>query len=136
MMNEKLTSLLETVRRTAVQAGDAAADAAYSAGKVAGELLVVAKLNVRIMERKAAVNAALKEVGEILYATHTGNPSDSEILLAKLQEIDALKALLGVQATLVAAGGIWGCEGAAVFAVEGTEEQLAACRALAKELQA
>jgi hypothetical protein len=44
------------------------------------------------MERKAAVNAALKEVGEILYATHTGNPSDSEILLAKLQEIDALKA--------------------------------------------
>lgn len=92
MMNEKLTSLLETVRRTAVQAGDAAADAAYSAGKVAGELLVVAKLNVRIMERKAAVNAALKEVGEILYATHTGNPSDSEILLAKLQEIDALKA--------------------------------------------
>ena len=92
MMNEKLTSLLETVRRTAVQAGDAAADAAYSAGKVAGELLVVAKLNVRIMERKAAVNAALKEVGEILYATHTGSPSDSEILLAKLQEIDVLKA--------------------------------------------
>ena len=92
MMNEKLTSLLETVRRTAVQAGDVAADAAYSAGRVAGELLNVAKLNVRIMERKAAVNAALKEVGEILYATHTGNPSDSEILLAKLQEIDALKA--------------------------------------------
>ena len=91
MMNEKLTSLLETVRRTAVQAGDVAADAAYSAGKVAGELLVVAKLNVRIMERKAAVNAALKEVGEILYATHTGSPSDSEILLAKLQEIDVLK---------------------------------------------
>ena len=92
MMNEKLASLLETVRRTAVQAGDTAADAVYSAGKVAGELLSVAKLNVRIMERKAAVNAALKEVGEILYATHTGNPSDSEILLAKLQEIDVLKA--------------------------------------------
>lgn len=92
MMNEKLASLLETVRRTAVQTGGAAADAAYSVGKVAGELLSVAKLNVRIMDRKAAVNAALKEVGEILYATHTGNPSDSEILLAKLQEIDVLKA--------------------------------------------
>jgi uncharacterized small protein (DUF1192 family) len=92
MMNEKLASLLECVRRTAVQAGDVAADTACSVGKVAGELLSVAKLNVRIMERKAAVNAALKEVGEILYATHTGNPSDSEILLAKLQEIDALKA--------------------------------------------
>lgn len=91
-MNEKLKSLLETVQRTAVQAGDVAVDAAYSVGKVAGDLLSVAKLNVRIMERKAAVNTALKEVGEILYATHTGNPSDSEILLAKLQEIDVLKA--------------------------------------------
>lgn len=92
MMNEKLASLLETVRRTAVQAGDTAADAVYSAGKVAGELLSVAKLNIRIMERKSAVNAALKEIGEILYATHTGNPSDSEVLLAKLQGIDVLKA--------------------------------------------
>lgn len=91
-MNEKLASLLETVQRTAIQAGDVAVDAAYSVGKVAGELLSVAKLNVRIMDRKAAVNTALKEVGEILYATHTGNPSDSEILLAKLREIDVLKA--------------------------------------------
>ena len=91
-MNEKLTSLLETVQRTAVQAGDVAADAAYGVGKAAGELLSVAKLNIRIMDRKAAVNTALREVGEILYATHTGTPSDSEVLLAKLQEIDALKA--------------------------------------------
>ena len=91
-MNEKLASLLESVQRTAIQASDVAVDTAYSVGKVAGELLNVAKLNVRIMDRKAAVNAALKEIGEILYATHTGNPSDSEVLLAKLQEIDALKA--------------------------------------------
>ena len=91
-MNEKLAALLESVQRTAVQASDVAADAAYGVGKAAGELLSVAKLNIRIMDRKAAVNTALKEVGEILYATHTGNPSDSEVLLAKLQEIDALKA--------------------------------------------
>ena len=91
-MNEKLASLLESVQRTAIQASDVAVDTAYSVGKVAGELLSVAKLNVRIMDRKTAVNAALKEIGEILYATHTGNPSDSEVLLAKLREIDALKA--------------------------------------------
>ena len=91
-MNEKLASLLETVQRTAVQASDVAVDAAYGVGKAAGELLSVAKLNIRIVDRKAAVNTALKEVGEILYATHTGTPSDSEILLAKLREIDGLKA--------------------------------------------
>lgn len=91
-MNEKLAALLESVQRTAIQASDVAADAAYGVSKKAGELLSVAKLNIRIMDRKAEVNNALKEVGEILYATHTGVPTDSEILLAKLQEIDALKA--------------------------------------------
>lgn len=91
-MNDKLTALLENVRNTAIQAGDVAADAAYGVGKAAGELLSVAKLNVRVMDRRSAVNTALREVGEILYATHTGSPSDSEILLEKLREIDALKA--------------------------------------------
>ena len=91
-MNEKLASLLESVQRTAIQASDVAADAAYGVGKKAGELLSIAKLNIRIMDRKAEVNNALKEVGEILYATHTGDPTDSDVLLAKLQESDALKA--------------------------------------------
>lgn len=91
-MNEKLMDLLESVQRTAVQAGDIAADAAYGAGKAASQLVSVAKLNIRIMDRKAEVNRALKEAGEIIYATHTGEPSDSEILLAKLREIDELKA--------------------------------------------
>ena len=90
-MNEKLAALLESVQRTAVQASDVAADAAYGMGKKANELLSVAKLNIRIMDRKAEVNTTLREVGELLYATHTGAPTDSEVLLAKLQEIDALK---------------------------------------------
>ena len=40
---------------------------------------------------KAEVNTALRELGEMLYATHTGDPTDSETLLAKLESIDALK---------------------------------------------
>ena len=91
-MNEKLYELLEKVRTTAVQAGSIAADAAYGAGKKAEELLDVAKANVKIVALKGDVNAALREAGELIYATHTGNPTDSEVLLAKLQEIDALKA--------------------------------------------
>lgn len=91
-MNEKLYELLETVQRTAVQVSGTAADAAYSVGKKAGELLSVAKLNIKVADLKAEVNTQLRELGEMLYATHTGDPTDSEMLLAKLQEIDALKA--------------------------------------------
>ena len=34
---------------------------------------------------------ALREVGEMIYATHTGTLTESEVLLAKLQEIDGLR---------------------------------------------
>ena len=91
-MNEKLYELFETVQRTAVQAGSMASDAAYGVGKKAGELLSVAKLNIKIMELQRTVKQQMQELGELLYATHTGNPTDSEVLLAKLEEVDALYA--------------------------------------------
>ena len=91
-MSDRWMELLETVRRTAVQAGDAAVDAACGVGKRAGELLSTAKLRIRLVSAENAVKEAMMEVGELVYATHTGNPTDSEILLAKLREIDRLKA--------------------------------------------
>ena len=91
-MNEKLQELLDSVQRTASQMGDVASDAAYGVGKRAEALLSTAKLNIRAAELKAQVNEQLKSVGEMIYATHTGTPTDSEILQAKLEEIDGLKA--------------------------------------------
>ena len=91
-MNQKLSELLASVQSTAVQVSDVAVDAVYGAGKKAGELVDAARVQLRIVDRKAEVNLVLRELGEILYATHVGEPSDSEIMLAKLQEIDALKA--------------------------------------------
>lgn len=91
-MKEKLFELASMVQRTGIQVSDIAVDTVYGAGKKAGALVDTAKIQLQIMDRRAEVNVALRELGEILYATHTGAPSDSEIMLAKLQEIDALKA--------------------------------------------
>ena len=91
-MNEKLAALLESVQRTAVQAGDVAADVAFGMGKKAGELLSVAKLRVRIASLERDVKDRFSQIGELLYATHTGAPTESEVLLEKLQEIDGLRA--------------------------------------------
>ena len=90
-MNDRLQELLDSVQRTACQMGGSAADAAYGVGRRAGMLLSVAKLNIRVMDLRAEINASLREVGEMIYATHTGTPTESEILLAKLQEIDGLR---------------------------------------------
>lgn len=93
-MNEKLQNLLELVRRTAWQAGDLAADAAYGAGQAAEDLLSAAKLRLRAATLEGSIDEKLEEVGKMVYATHTGKPTASEDLLAKLQEIDELKAQL------------------------------------------
>ena len=100
-MNEKLHDILDMVQRTAVQVGDTAADVAYGVGKKTEELLSVAKLNIRIVDLKAEVNTSMREVGEMLYATHTGTPTDSDILQAKLEEIDGLNAQIsGLEAQI------------------------------------
>ena len=91
-MNERLQELLDSVQQTACQVSDAAVDAAYGVGKKAGALLSVAKLNIQLMDQKNEISRQLQTVGEMIYATHTGTPTDSEVLLAKLQEIDQLRA--------------------------------------------
>lgn len=90
-MNDTLYELLEKVRGTAVQAGDTAANAVYGINQRASELVSTAKTRMRLVTLKGDVQTALRETGEILYATHTGTPTDSEVLLAKLREIDLLK---------------------------------------------
>jgi len=89
-MNEKLYELLGNVQRTAVTVSDVAVDAVYATGKKAGEVLDRAKVSLRIMALEGDVDDVLRQLGEMLYATHTGTPTDSEELLAKMQEIDAL----------------------------------------------
>lgn len=93
-MNDKLQNLMDLIQRTAYQAGDIAADAAYGAGKKAEELLSAAKLRVRAATVEGEISERMAEVGKMVYATHTGTPTESETLLAKLQEIDELKARL------------------------------------------
>lgn len=93
-MNEKLQNLLDMIQRTALQAGDLAADAVYGAGQLADDLLSSAKLRVKAATVEGDIDGKLMEIGEMVYATHTGTPTESEALLAKLQEIDQLKAQL------------------------------------------
>ena len=95
-MNDKLQSLLFSIQESAEKFGDTAADAAYGVGKKAETLLSTAKLNIKIADLKSQINQQLKAVGEMIYGTHTGNPTESEILLNKLEEIDGLYAQIAL----------------------------------------
>ena len=69
-----------------------ARDAICTMGLGAKRLTDAAKRQLEIADLRAGVNVGLRELGELLYATHTGAPTESEVLLEKLQEIDGLKA--------------------------------------------
>lgn len=71
-----------------------ARDAICTMGVGAKRLTDAAKRQLEIADLRAGVNVGLRELGELLYATHTGTPTDSELLLEKMREIDELKARL------------------------------------------
>ena len=93
-MNEKFGKILLAARDAAVCAGGLAAGAVSSAGKAAGALAATARLRFRAASLEGAVEETLEEVGGLLYATHTGSPTDSDVLQKKLEKIDGLKAEL------------------------------------------
>ena len=86
-MDEKLNELLHTVRRTA-------AGAACGVCRKTEELVSAVRLRQRVAELEREEEARLAEAGRMVYATHTGTPTESEDLLSKLQEIDELHAQL------------------------------------------
>ena len=106
-MNEKIYELLDVARKgastarsaaaeAAASAKETAADVAYIASQVGTELLANAKVRIRIVELESQVNTALKELGKMLYATHTGTPTEPEVMIAKLEEIDKLNEALAL----------------------------------------
>lgn len=90
-MDERLENLLNSAKETAEQVGDLAIDAAYAVSKKAEGMVNCAKTKLKLADLKAEVNTQFRELGEMLYATHTGTPTASDALLEKMQQIDALK---------------------------------------------
>jgi len=87
-------SLLNTLKEGACMAGTYALGAAAIACEEAEKLAAAVKLRCQAAQMEGEIDGKLMEAGEMVYATHTGNPTESEELLAKLREIDELKARL------------------------------------------
>ena len=92
VMDEKIRKILSCLKGKAAAVGSAAAEAAGETGSKARDMLAAGKLNLRLTELETSVLTALRHVGEMIYATHTGTPTDSDVLLEKLREIDDLHA--------------------------------------------
>ena len=91
---EKLYDLLDTLRTGVEAAGTLALGTLGLACQGAARLAGGVKPRYEAARVEGEMDEKLMEAGEMVYATHTGSPTESEELLEKLREIDALKAQL------------------------------------------
>ena len=78
-MDDKVKELLDRIRSTAADAADAAAGTARVAGKRAGQMVDVAKLNVQLFD-----------LSGVMYQTHKGESQDEEKIAGLLTQADEL----------------------------------------------
>lgn len=89
-MDDKVKGLLDRIRDTAAGAADTAADTARVAGKKAGQMVDIAKLNVHLFELSGSYNDVLRQLGQVMYDTHRGQSEDVNELSDLLSQADEL----------------------------------------------
>lgn len=88
-MDDRVSELLEQVRRTAASIGQSAGVYAQAAGKKAGQVADVAKLNLKIFDLKTEIDELLRKMGQMMYDTHKGKDVPQQVLTDILAQIDA-----------------------------------------------
>lgn len=86
--------LLDSLKEGAYLAGTFALGTLGLACEGAEKLAEGVKLRYEAARVEGEMDEKLMEAGEMVYATHSGNPTESEELLDKLREVDALKSRL------------------------------------------
>lgn len=93
-MDERVRELLDRVRGTAVTVSEAAGATARYAGKCAGQMVDVAKLNMKIFDLKTDINELLRKIGNVVYGAHLGSDSDQNTIESMLAELDEKHAAI------------------------------------------
>ncbi len=87
-MDEKVRELLEKAKLTAGLAADTAAKAAGVVTQKGSLLVEKTKRNWQIFDLNNEVELLMREIGRMVYLTHTGAETDEADLEAKLEQID------------------------------------------------
>ena len=91
-MDDKVKELLDRIRDTAAEAADAANQTARAAGKRAGQMVDVAKLNVQLFDLNGEFNDILRQMGQVMYDAHRGQREEGDKVSELLERADGLSA--------------------------------------------
>lgn len=103
--------LLHRTRATAAEVAETARSGAALVSQKAEDTLAGAKLRRAVRDLEEEIELQMRAVGELVYATHKGNPSDSEDIQEILEYVDSLyEQLDGHQRELKAMQGALFCD--------------------------
>ena len=91
-MDDKVKDLLEKIRGAADVAADACADTARVAGRKAGQMVDVAKLNVQLFDLNGEFNDILRQLGQVMYNTQLGQEAEGDPVSGLLARADETAA--------------------------------------------
>lgn len=130
-MDDKVKDLLDRIRGTASVAADAAADTARVAGKKAGQMVDVAKLNVQLFDLNGEFNEIMRQLGQVMYRTHKGENAEGDPVTQLLTKADELAVRIGeVKARIADLRQAQTCPGCGAPCAKGDKF----CRSCGKEL--
>ncbi|GHU60250.1 hypothetical protein FACS1894171_0960 [Clostridia bacterium] len=87
-MDEKIRDIFDKVKVTAAAAGEKVGKGVETTGKIAGDMVEITKLKMKIFDLKNDVNILYRELGQALYKSHAEPDADSPDLSGKLEAID------------------------------------------------
>lgn len=87
-MTLKFDELIKKVRASATVAGEYASKKAAQIGEKTSDAFNAGKLNVKLFDLNTDMDVIYKEIGKIIYASHAGEDTESDVLEAKLGQAD------------------------------------------------
>ena len=87
-MDEKMKELLEKAKLTAGLAADSAVKAAGIVSQKGNQLVEKTKRSAKIFDLNNEVELLMRDIGRMVYLTHTGAETDEAALEEKLAQID------------------------------------------------
>lgn len=91
-MDDKVRDLLNKIKETATIAADAAENAAKQVSQKTGDTIEMAKLNMKIFDLNTEIGVSMREIGVIVYDTHTGKVTDENALAEIIKGVDEKNA--------------------------------------------
>lgn len=88
---ETFQQLVRCTQRAAEETAAAVRSGAAAVGHRTDEAVTCARLRRRSRELQGEIDRQLQEVGMLLYATHCGNPTDSDAIQVRLEAVDQLQ---------------------------------------------